>query len=580
MYVLVVEPDIHQAAAHPVNIYCLYKCGNTDDLFCPREARNATLQNTIAIMSILLQILLLFAQLQARPATVEGVVKNLKTDAPLADVRVTLTPEGGAGVSATTDANGRFVIAAANPGRYGITATRTLFFQPRRAAGATQISLASDERMRDLEIFLMPTAVIAGRILDANRTPLRSVRVEALRLEYRDGNRIFVMAGQNTTDDRGEYRLFNLQPGTYMVRATQGTIASQFAMAYYPGVSDPQYASELKVEAGDEIGAVDLSMQPGTEFFVQFRLGGVPAGNTAMFFVQRRNSKVIETVQTRNETLPDNTYRLTRFNPGSYDIFVRVVQPATPGPPAQPALPTHVGRIPVEISTTNVDLGTVGLQPALRIHGRLVAPELLPVALDPRRIAITFRPINLPASFGGSVRSGATPGNNLADDGSFVITGISIGRYQVSITGLPAGAYLTSLRLGARELADLTLEITEDAGPLELSIGGPASVGALEGSVTNARGDAVPYATVVLVPPPDRRSNPFLFRTATSDQAGLFTIRSILPGDYRLLAWEEVDAGAYQNADFLKNFETRGETVQIQKGNQHSATARVIPAQD
>jgi hypothetical protein len=94
----------------------------------------------------------------------------------------------------------------------------------------------------------------------------------------------------------------------------------------------------------------------------------------------------------------------------------------------------------------------------------------------------------------------------------------------------------------------------------------------------NALGQPVSAATVVLIPGPERRTNATAFKTSTSDQNGNFSIRSILPGDYKVLAWEDVETGAYFDPEFLKNFETRGEAVRIQRGSQNRVTLRVIPA--
>ena len=52
-------------------------------------------------------------------------------------------------------------------------------------------------------------------------------------------------ANQAQSDDRGEYRLFNLQPGAYYVRATPATNSLQASLApvYYPGVIDSRDAA-------------------------------------------------------------------------------------------------------------------------------------------------------------------------------------------------------------------------------------------------------------------------------------------------------------------------------------------------
>jgi hypothetical protein len=42
---------------------------------------------------------------------------------------------------------------------------------------------------------------------------------------------------------------------------------------------------------------------------------------------------------------------------------------------------------------------------------------------------------------------------------------------------------------------------------------------------------------VALVPAPARRNNPALYRTATTDDKGHFTLRGVAPGDYTAFAW-------------------------------------------
>ncbi|HZI50805.1 MAG TPA: carboxypeptidase-like regulatory domain-containing protein, partial [Terriglobia bacterium] len=153
------------------------------------------------------------AQTDLRTATVDGVVRNLKTGEPLADVRVAFAPEftpagatpaANTAKNATTDADGKFSITGIQPGRYLVNATRTLFFRARKDAGPLALTMSEGHRLSGVQILLSPTAVIAGRVTDDKREPLRSVRVEALRREFREGLWIWVNAAQNTSDDRGE----------------------------------------------------------------------------------------------------------------------------------------------------------------------------------------------------------------------------------------------------------------------------------------------------------------------------------------------------------------------------------------
>ena len=100
----------------------------------------------------------------------------------------------------------------------------------------------------------------------------------------------------------------------------------------------------------------------------------------------------------------------------------------------------------------------------------------------------------------------------------------------------------------------------------------------VEGTVVNALGRPVPSSSVVLVPTPERRSNPAAFKTTTSDQLGNFSIRSVLSGDYKAFAWEDLEPGLYMDLEFLRNFENRAEAVRILGGSQSAVTVKVIPA--
>jgi hypothetical protein len=529
----------------------------------------------VVLLTALLTITLTAAQ-QAppRPAIVEGAVRNLMTNAPIPDVRVTLAAESGGGPggkSATTDSEGKFSIPGVVPGRYLVSATGTLLFRPRRNGGTALITVTEGQRLTDVQVGLAPTGVIAGRVVDGNRDPQRSVRVEALRHEYRDAGPTWIPAAQSTTDDRGEYRLFNLQPGSYYIRATSAGVA-QTASVYYPGVADSQGASPVQVESGSEIGAVDVELLRGPEYSVRFKLGGLPVGSVATFTLQRRNARISQTQLARAETLPDNTFRLTGLAPGAYDVFVQVVAGT-----AQPRILTHAGVIPVNIGNADEDLGTIAVRQTISVTGRIATSGPLPSSLDPKRLVLTLRALDLPTPLTVSLRTANNvPGFN--DDGTFTLPNVAAGRYQILLTGLPPDSYLVSAREKNREVLDTGFTVSGDQGPLELSIGGPGSVGIVEGTLVNALGRPVPSSAVVLVPAPEHRGNFAAFKITTSDQFGNFSIRSVRSGDYKAFAWEDLEPGIYMDPEFLRNFEARAEAVRVLGGSQSAVTVKVIPA--
>jgi hypothetical protein len=75
----------------------------------------------------------------------------------------------------------------------------------------------------------------------------------------------------------------------------------------------------------------------------------------------------------------------------------------------------------------------------------------------------------------------------------------------------------------------------------------------------DSRGDAL----LCNLPPPTHRENLNLYETATTGQDGNFTIRGVAPGDYGILAWEDIEPNAWLNADFLKPLESQAQRVTV-----------------
>jgi hypothetical protein len=85
--------------------------------------------------------------------------------------------------------------------------------------------------------------------------------------------------------------------------------------------------------------------------------------------------------------------------------------------------------------------------------------------------------------------------------------------------------------------------------------------------VQDGKGQPVRSAVVVLVPPQDRRRNPDLYKTATADDRGSFRLDAIAPGTYKLFALPDIPTGgAYQNAEFMRQFEEKGVLVSVTSG--------------
>src|SRR5262245_17637885 len=61
------------------------------------------------------------------------------------------------------------------------------------------------------------TGTITGRIISHLGQPIANADVQAVKVGYREGQRVFVAVRSAITNDLGEYRLFWLPAGTYYV---------------------------------------------------------------------------------------------------------------------------------------------------------------------------------------------------------------------------------------------------------------------------------------------------------------------------------------------------------------------------
>ena len=62
----------------------------------------------------------------------------------------------------------------------------------------------------------------------------------------------------------------------------------------------------------------------------------------------------------------------------------------------------------------------------------------------------------------------------------------------------------------------------------------------------------------------------------STDQKGRFSFERIVPGDYGLIGWEDVAAGAWFNAEFLKDFENRMTRITIGPDSSNNRNITII----
>jgi hypothetical protein len=168
-----------------------------------------------------------------------------------------------------TDDYGAFDFAGLPAGSYDISVQPTNGFLGLPRA---RQAIVGEGRALEVPIRLERTSAIAGRIVDGNGEGLLGVEVQALRKnDFRGHVTVMPAAARASTDDRGQFRLFNLSPGDYYVVATPvysprdraTTRRSGFVTTYHPGTQALRDAKLVVVRSGKDTTRVNVALASG-----------------------------------------------------------------------------------------------------------------------------------------------------------------------------------------------------------------------------------------------------------------------------------------------------------------------------
>ena len=518
-----------------------------------------------------------------------GQVLNAATGEPLRKANLTLRRTEGRfdpGGSTSTDASGHFAMKGLEPGKYRLSVERNGFVRQEWGAlrpgrsGAT-LTLDKGQHLRNIAFRLIPHAVIAGRVVDEEGEPLAGVLVRTMRFAFVQGRRQLMPGGSGAaTNDLGEFRIFGLPPGkyylsaeyrsTYMMMGAVDRSANDsqpeesYAAVYYPGTTDPAAAVQTDVPAGAVLRGLDLTLRKVPTVRVRGRVMnnvGAELRRSSLMLVPR-GSGAFGPMSRNMAPLrdPRGTFEFRGVTPGSYLLMLDVYEENR----------RYTARTPVEVGSANVEGVVLVLSPGTELQGRLRVDGDAEADLGEVNVQLRTREFS---PMGGFYT------DRIQKDGSFTIRGVVPDTYVLGVYGLTGTWFLKSVRFGDEELRDASLRITEGAsGTLEVIIS-PAG-GQVEGLVVTAKQEAARAATVVLLPDSSRRNQTHLFKTVTTDQNGRFTLTGIAPGDYSLLAFEDLEPGAWQDADYLKQFERSAESLSIRENGHETRQLKLIPAED
>ncbi len=514
-------------------------------------------------------------------SVVEGKVLDNLSHQPVVRADVTLAPLGqGTGARMKTDAAGAFHFDGVAPGRYTLTAEARgylkAYFGTTRpnALGATPVAVPLPTGAPAITLSMTPMGIVTGQVQDDFGDPVRGVVVEVLVERLLLGKPqllpAFPGAPRIQTDDRGEFRVPDLRPGPYFVVATpQRTGASEspvigtasgepreaLVQTYYPGTDDPAAAARLDVRPGVETRTL-IRLQKTRVFRVEGTVlrgdSGTAVTDGTLIVFSRGSHASHQPVSTYGIRDDEGRFLLTDLHPGTYRVAV------VPKGSAD--------RLEGTLTVGQADLTGLALRvdPGPRIPVRVQVEGDTSVA--GATVYVASQEDALSAADTEQI-TGANPNPTLKN--------LPPGRYWLAVSKLPDGFYLKEARFGQQDVLESGLDLQPgDASSLDLVIG----PGAAELVVTaRAEGASAAARAIVTLVPKDPKGRTGLYRVVLADDKGTVRLRNVVPGEYLVFAWEDVDMDAPQTAEYQRRFERYGATVQVAEGGAQSVAVTAVP---
>src|SRR5579872_1734909 len=447
--------------------------------------------------------------------------------------------------AAISDGSGAFVLKNVLPGRYMFFAQHTGYvsqqYRSQSPESGAVLALQPGQQVSDILFRLILAAVVTGRVTDEDEEPMTGIQVMALRrpsedeveeegsIAAREQDQLLPINGAQT-DDRGQYRIFGLDPGDYYLKATESqqspmysgggweyfalqALGAEYAPVYYPGVLQRSQAEAVSLRPGDE-AQVDFSMRHIKTAEISGRVLA-PDGKPASAMVELREKEDYSDNRNTN-TDSDGKFRIKGVPPGTY-ILLAYRQSSDKG--YRPA-----ARQELHVANQNIDSINIALTRGTDFAGRLTVEG--PSRLLNSHVYVSLLPTE------GEI--GAV-GDRVKADGSFELAGVLEGSYTIQVYGGgESNWYIKSARLGSDDISEHGLQVQKGtAGTLEIVIA--AATAQLAGSV--AQDDKpVAGARVRIVPDPETTYNRIRRRDTTTDQNGQFVLSGVAPGKYRVAA--------------------------------------------
>jgi hypothetical protein len=555
---------------------------------------------------------------EKKTVAISGTVTSSDTHLPLKNVQITITgsrapsvedvEEDGTNlfrpISVNSNDKGNFEFVGLPAGTYYIRAAHAGMILKGAHSAGILVNVAAGES-QSLNLVMLPSSTITGRILNEDGEPMQNVSVAAMHYVYTPAGRRLVEAKRAMSDDKGEYRLFGLKPGSYLLTADKsrgsfqegnldlaiGTQAASghqnqkvYALTYYQNETSPEQATPIVLKPGDETQAnFALARQPAHHIFG--KVSGIVAPKPSD---KPEDSRCFVVAAGSGSQVPvgmavvgkDSSFDLGPLPPGKYKITAAQIA-------------SENGRFgskqvivdASDVTGVNISLNSAGTQikGTIRADGKTTVEysQLSVVLMSDANTNDESEPAQMAEAYMGGSGYGFA---EVSKDGSFKadISTPSSGPYHAVLAARSSGLedwFTSKVLVAGKDVLESGFKINAaENSPIEIVISDKGAT--VEGVALNREKNPFPNAQVIALPSdPKLRKRVELMQQTVADQQGHFKLRGIRPGEYIAFAVEDVQEQPFLEDSFLQQNAGQVQAVKLESGAKQKVELAVITAE-